>query len=70
VSNPATAVFAHGGWHDGWSGHLVRELLDARGVSSVALDLPIEWPSSQSPFLLHPDLVADLVAQRAASAPG
>jgi pimeloyl-ACP methyl ester carboxylesterase len=34
-------VFVHGGWHDGWSWHLVRELLDARGVPSVALDLPM-----------------------------
>jgi pimeloyl-ACP methyl ester carboxylesterase len=41
VSNPATAVFVHGGWHDGWSWHLVRERLDARGVPSVALDLPM-----------------------------
>ena len=41
MSNPATAVFVHGGWHDGWSWHLVRELLDARGVPSVALDLPM-----------------------------
>ena len=41
MSNPATAVFVHGGWHDGWSWHLVRELLDTRGVPSVALDLPM-----------------------------
>lgn len=41
MSDPATAVFVHGGWHDGWSWHLVRELLDARGVPSVALDLPM-----------------------------
>jgi pimeloyl-ACP methyl ester carboxylesterase len=41
VSDPATAVFVHGGWHDGWGWHLVRELLDARGVPSVALDLPM-----------------------------
>ena len=41
MSSPATAVFVHGGWHDGWSWHLVRELLDARGVPSVALDLPM-----------------------------
>jgi pimeloyl-ACP methyl ester carboxylesterase len=34
-------VFVHGGWHDGWSWHLVRELLDARGVPSVAPDLPM-----------------------------
>lgn len=41
MSNPATAVFVHGGWHDGWSWHLVRDLLDARGVPSVALNLPM-----------------------------
>jgi pimeloyl-ACP methyl ester carboxylesterase len=41
LNAPATAVFVHGGWHDGWSWHLVRELLDARGVPSVALDLPM-----------------------------
>lgn len=41
MSGPATAVFVHGGWHDGWSWHLVRERLDARGVPSVALDLPM-----------------------------
>jgi pimeloyl-ACP methyl ester carboxylesterase len=41
MGTPATAVFVHGGWHDGWSWHLVRELLDARGVPSVALDLPM-----------------------------
>ena len=41
MSNPATAVFVHGGWHDGWSWHLVRDLLDARGVLSVAPDLPM-----------------------------
>jgi len=41
MGNPATAVFVHGGWHDGWSWHLVRELLDAQGVPSVALDLPM-----------------------------
>jgi hypothetical protein len=41
MTGPATAVFVHGGWHDGWSWHLVRERLDARGVPSVALDLPM-----------------------------
>jgi pimeloyl-ACP methyl ester carboxylesterase len=41
MSDPATPVFVHGGWHDGWSWHLVRQLLDARGVPSVALDLPM-----------------------------
>jgi pimeloyl-ACP methyl ester carboxylesterase len=41
LTAPATAVFVHGGWHDGWSWHRVRALLDARGVPSVALDLPM-----------------------------
>lgn len=41
MSTPATAVFVHGGWHDGWSWHLVRALLDDRGVPSLALDLPM-----------------------------
>ena len=41
MSHPATAVFVHGGWHDGWSWHLVRARLAARGVPSVALDLPM-----------------------------
>ena len=41
MTAPATAVFVHGGWHDGWSWHLVRALLDQRGVPSVALDLPM-----------------------------
>ena len=38
MTRPATAVFVHGGWHDGWSWHLVRELLDARGVPYMAFD--------------------------------
>jgi hypothetical protein len=37
---PATAIFVRGGWHHGWSWHLVRELLDSDGVPSVVLDLP------------------------------
>jgi pimeloyl-ACP methyl ester carboxylesterase len=41
LTAPATAVLVHGGWHDGWSWHLVRELLDRSGVPSVALDLPM-----------------------------
>jgi hypothetical protein len=41
MRSPATAVFVRGGWNDEWSWHLVRELLDARGVPSVALDLPM-----------------------------
>jgi pimeloyl-ACP methyl ester carboxylesterase len=39
-----------------------REMAAAAGAEVV------EWPSSHSPFLSHPDLVADLVARRAESA--
>jgi pimeloyl-ACP methyl ester carboxylesterase len=38
-----------------------REMATAAGAEVV------EWPSSHSPFLSHPDLVADLVARRAES---
>ncbi len=41
-----------------------REMAAAAGAEIL------EWPSSHSPFLSHPDLVADLVARRAGSAPG
>jgi pimeloyl-ACP methyl ester carboxylesterase len=41
-----------------------REMAAAAGAEVV------EWPSSHSPFLSHPDLVADLVARRAESASG
>jgi pimeloyl-ACP methyl ester carboxylesterase len=41
-----------------------REMAAAAGANVL------EWPSSHSPFLSHPDLVADLVAQRAWSAAG
>ena len=41
-----------------------REMAAAAGAEVV------EWPSSHSPFLSHPDLVADLVARRAGSASG
>jgi pimeloyl-ACP methyl ester carboxylesterase len=51
MTRPATAVFVHGGWHDGWSWHLVRELLDARGVPSVALDLPMTTPGEDAGVL-------------------
>jgi pimeloyl-ACP methyl ester carboxylesterase len=39
-----------------------REMAAAAGAEVL------EWPSSHSPFLSHPDLVADLVARRAESA--
>lgn len=51
MNEPATAVFVHGGWHDGWSWHLVRELLDTRGVPSVALDLPMTTLESDAAVL-------------------
>jgi pimeloyl-ACP methyl ester carboxylesterase len=41
-----------------------REMAAAAGAEVV------EWPSSHSPFLSHPDLVADLVARWAGSASG
>jgi pimeloyl-ACP methyl ester carboxylesterase len=41
VAAPATAIFVHGGWHDSWSWHLVRPLLDRAGVPSAGLDLPM-----------------------------
>lgn len=36
-----TALFVHGGWHGAWCWDLVRERLDAAGVASVAVDLPM-----------------------------
>ena len=41
-----------------------REMAAAAGAEVL------EWPSSHSPFLSHPDLVADLVARRAGAHPG
>jgi len=41
-----------------------REMAAAAGAEVI------EWHSSHSPFLSHPGLVADLVARRAAPAPG
>jgi pimeloyl-ACP methyl ester carboxylesterase len=41
-----------------------RDMAAAAGAETV------EWPSSHSPFLSHPDLVADLVARRAEYASG
>lgn len=143
MTEPATAIFVHGGWHDGWSWHLVQELLNERGVvieteTATVIDKQaslevfyhdvdpalaqqaaarlrpfqktgyevvhtelapawqttpttyvvcandrmihpdnqrdmaaaagaevVEWPTSHSPFLSRPDLVARLVATRA-----
>ena len=41
-----------------------REMAAAAAAAGAEV---LEWPSSHSPFLSHPDLVADLVAQRAAA---
>lgn len=39
-------------------------------VAAAAGAEVLQWPSSHSPFLSHPDLVADLVARRAGSTSG
>ena len=44
-----------------------REMAAAAAAASAEV---LEWPSSHSPFLSHPDLVADLVARRAGASPG
>jgi pimeloyl-ACP methyl ester carboxylesterase len=41
-----------------------------REMAAAASAEVLEWPSSHSPFLSHPDLVADLVARRAERASG
>lgn len=37
---PATVVLVHGGWSGSWAWQYVTKELDARGVRSVAVDLP------------------------------
>jgi hypothetical protein len=44
-----------------------REMAAAAAAAGAEV---LEWPSSHSPFLSHPDLVADLVARRAGSTSG
>jgi pimeloyl-ACP methyl ester carboxylesterase len=44
-----------------------REMAAAAAAAGAEV---LEWPSSHSPFLSHPDLVADLVARRAGASPG
>jgi pimeloyl-ACP methyl ester carboxylesterase len=44
-----------------------REMAAAAGAAGAEV---LEWPSSHSPFLSHPGLVAGLVARRAGSTPG
>jgi pimeloyl-ACP methyl ester carboxylesterase len=51
---PAGAVLVHGLWHGAWAWDAVREALTARGVDSVAVELPLT------------DLPADAAATRAA----
>ena len=43
---------------------------DMAAAAAAAGAETLEWPSSHSPFLSHPALVAALVARRAGSAPG
>lgn len=40
-TSAATVVLVHGAWHGGWCWDKVTERLDAAGVRSVALDLPM-----------------------------
>jgi len=44
-----------------------REMAAAAAAAGAEV---LEWPSSHSPFLSQPRLVADLVAKRARAAPG
>lgn len=37
----ATVVLVHGAWHGGWCWDKVAQRLDAAGVASIALDLPM-----------------------------
>ena len=41
----------------------------AKALAAAGADV-LEWSSSHSPFLSHPDLVADLVARYAEAGPG
>lgn len=39
-TSPATVVLVHGAWHGAWSWAPLQAELDARGVPSLAIDLP------------------------------
>jgi pimeloyl-ACP methyl ester carboxylesterase len=39
-------IFVHGGLHDGWCWHLVREELERRGHRTWAPDLPVDDPGA------------------------
>jgi pimeloyl-ACP methyl ester carboxylesterase len=39
-------IFVHGGLHDGWCWHLVREELERRGHRTWAPDLPVDDPEA------------------------
>src|SRR5207237_9260211 len=41
VTDPATVVLVHGAWHGAWCWSEVVDRLDAQGVPSVALELPL-----------------------------
>ena len=41
MADQATVVLVHGAWHGAWCWSTVVELLDAAGVPSIALDLPL-----------------------------
>lgn len=40
MSEKPTLLFVPGAWHGAWAWDLVRELMEARGWSTVAVDLP------------------------------
>jgi pimeloyl-ACP methyl ester carboxylesterase len=53
-------IFVHGGLHDGWCWHLVREELERRGHRTWAPDLPIDDPSAGASR--YADVVCDACA--------
>jgi hypothetical protein len=41
-----TFAFVHGSWHDPWSFDALREILTAKGLDSIAPDLPVTDPAA------------------------
>jgi pimeloyl-ACP methyl ester carboxylesterase len=54
----ATVVLVHGAWHGAWCWEQVVPLLDAHGVTSVAIDLPGHGASTEPLGDLHGDAAA------------
>lgn len=55
---PATVVLVHGAWHGAWCWHYVVDLLAARGVRCVAIDLPGRGDDPNRQGDLHADTAA------------